>query len=164
MSDQKRAFQAPRELTAIQDLARRPVRKVAEQRRAEAAARREVQKEAVLTVVLDALNCVMYADGQASKQELARIHQLMQRLRAPWSEEQIDSKILEFQTRLKADGFEAILEDVCNRTSAIKESRQKDAVARCLDHVMKADGEIRKEERQVRDRILAVLSSEAERS
>ncbi len=72
VSDQKRAFQAPRELTAIQDLARRPVRKLAEQRRAEAAVRREVKKEAVFAVVLDALSCVMYADGQASNQEPAR--------------------------------------------------------------------------------------------
>lgn len=158
VSDQTRAFQTPSELTAIQDLARKPVRKVAEQRRAEAEARREVQKEAVFTVVLDALNCVMYADGHASKQELARIHQLMQKMRAPWDMKQIDSRIQDFQTRLKTEGFESILENVCDRTSTIKEPRQRAAVARCLDHVMKADGEIHKQEIKVRDRILAALS------
>ena len=83
VSDQKRAFQAPRELTAIQDLAKRPVRKVAEQRRAEAAVRREVKKEAVFAFVLDALSCVMYADGEASNRERTRIHQLMQRIAPP---------------------------------------------------------------------------------
>ncbi|MCA9018767.1 MAG: TerB family tellurite resistance protein [Planctomycetaceae bacterium] len=160
VTNQKSAFDVPDELAEIRDLARKPVCRIAEQRRSEAAARRKARQVEVFAVVLDALSCIMFADGQASKLERAKIQQLMQRIRAPWDEEEVDSRMRDFRNRAASEGLKSIVDDVCRRASAIKDPRQKTALCRCVDQVMSADGEIHAKETAIRNQIVEAIEKD----
>jgi len=151
------ALDMPEELSAIMDLARKPVRRIAEERRAEAAARREK----VFTLILDALSCVMFADGKASKSERKTIWQLMQRIRAPWDESEVDQRLRDFRNRAVRDGLDTIAEDVCSRMSLIQVPRQQEALRKCLEHVVSADEEIAPKETAMKQRFFNALKNGA---
>jgi hypothetical protein len=157
LSNQESALAVPSELAEIQELASKPVRKVAEERQAAAAARRKERQEEVFCVVLDALNCIMFADGHSSDVERRKIQQLMQRMRAPWDEREVESRMRSFRNRAATEGLATIVDDVCVRVSAIRNRRQKEVICRCLEFVMAADGETHAEEMRIGKRIAKAI-------
>ena len=56
VSNQQSALNAPGKLAEIRNLGRKPVHRIAEERHAEAAARRKLRQEAVFSLILDALS------------------------------------------------------------------------------------------------------------
>ncbi|MBI1309894.1 hypothetical protein GC176_01200 [bacterium] len=159
VSNQKSASGVPGQVAGIQELARMPVVKVAEQRHAEAEKRRKARQEEVYSVVLDALCCVMFADGQASKSERAKFQELMARIRSPWDETETDSRMRRFCEQAKGTGLQQMVENVCSRVSTIRSPRQKEILISCMGRVMKADGVVSQDETQIRNRIAAALES-----
>jgi len=93
----------------------------------------------------------MFADGQASKAERAKIQQLMQRIRVPLDETEVDGRMRDFRNRATSEGLKTIVQDVCSRVSTIREPCQKEALHKCLDHVMSADAEIHVKETAIRN-------------
>ena len=155
VTNQQSAFHVPNQLAEIKELASKPVRKISEQRRAEAAARRKARQDELFTIVLDALGCVMFADGEASKVERATAIKLMQRIRAPWTSEEVHDRLKDLRNRVVGDGLDTVVENVCARASSIEDDRKRKALKSCLDHVAKADGAVDAKETSVRDRIVA---------
>jgi len=157
LSRQESAFAVPGGLAEIQELANKPVQKVAEQRKAAAAARRAAQQEEMFTVVLDALSCVMFADGKASGAERMKIQQLMKRMRVPWDETEVDNRMRSFRNRAASEGLSNVVRDVCERTVLLQDLRQQEALHKCLEHVIKADGVTHEKEIAIRDQIVAAM-------
>ncbi|MBM81238.1 MAG: hypothetical protein CMJ78_11690 [Planctomycetaceae bacterium] len=162
VSNQKSAAFVPGQVSDIQDLARKPVVKVAEQRHLEAAARREARRQEVCSIVLDALCCMMFADGQASKSERKKVHELMVRIKAPWSSDETELKMRSYCSRAKEVGFISVVDDVCSRVSTINSLRQQEALVSCLERVMKADGEVTDDELRIKSRISKAIESDGD--
>lgn len=158
VSNQNSAAGVPAQVSGIQELARMPVVKVAEQRHIEAAKRRKARQEEVYSVVLDALCCVMFADGEASKSEREKIQELMVRIKSPWDGDETDSRMREYCSRAKETGFTNMVHEVCSRVSTIKSPRQKTILISCLGRVMRADGEVTQDERRIADRITEAIT------
>ena len=142
VSNQTNAMVVPNGFSQIRNLASLPPVKLAEQRRAEASERRKVRQQELFSIVLDALCCVMFADGTASASERKKVQELMRRIRAPWDEAEVDSRVRQFCERGKSVGFGAMVDEICSRVATIKSPKQKDALITCLKHVTEADGQV----------------------
>ncbi len=159
VTDQKSVFEAPDRFSSITELARKPVLKIAEQRRLEAVTRRKAKQEKIYSIVLDAMICVMFADGEASEAEQAKIHMLMQKIRSPWSENEINSQIQSFHRRVKSKGIDAIVSSICSQVSMIEGEKQQLAFKKCLSQVMAADGRVHPKSANVRHAFVSAIQS-----
>ncbi len=149
----------PDGFSSMQSLAKKPVRKVAEERRAQAIARKKKRAEQRFQTVLNALCCMMYADRKSSAEEREKIVSLMQRIKSPWNESEIDQRMREFVISAKENGLEAMLTETCQQLGEIKDPRQQDAIMKCLDKVASADGIIEDKEREIRERFHSILNT-----
>ncbi len=65
-----------------------------------------------------------------------------------------------FRNRAKSEGLLSIVHEICSRVSTIQNPRQKEALRKCLDQVMLADGEIHAKETAIRNQIVEALEAE----
>ena len=149
----------PKGFSDMQQLAQKPVRKIAEERRSLAVAKRRKKSEQKYQIVLNALCCMMLADRSSSLEERQKITAIMQRFKAPWNEEEIDQRMREFVMRTKNSSYNSVLDETCQELNNITEPKQKDAIKKCLDKVASADGIIDQKEKEIRDRFHSTLNS-----
>ncbi|MEX0717016.1 MAG: hypothetical protein WD066_10525 [Planctomycetaceae bacterium] len=157
VTNQQAAFGSPEGFNAIQDLARKPIRQVSDERRSQASLRR---REEVFCVLLDALNCVAFSDGRASAVEQAKLRELMKRLGSPWEDAEVDRRSREFGDRARSQGLKTVLGEVCSRLSLIREGRQREILVKCLDQLIAADGSIHRNEAAIKQRIVKALQQQ----
>lgn len=159
VTNQGNAYGVPSQMSEIRELASKPVQRISKQRRAQAAARRKAELEEVFSVVLDAMCCAMFADGQASTAERQLIQRLMQKIRSPWDESEIDLRMRNFRNRAASSGLDDCVRDVCSRASKITASQKQAALLKCLDHVIAADGKADVRETAIRNQIADAMVS-----
>jgi uncharacterized tellurite resistance protein B-like protein len=120
---------------------------------------KEIFSEHRFQAVLDAMCCVMVADNIISKSERVKLREMMSLIKSPWDDNEIDHRVRDFINRAKSEGFNNVLNQTCQNLDVVKDSRQQQALLRCLDSVIKADGVIADQERKVRKRIRVALQS-----
>ncbi|QDT44550.1 Tellurite resistance protein TerB [Gimesia alba] len=159
-SNQITSDNVPVSFSSMQQLAQKPVRKIAEERRAQAIERRKKRAEQKFQTILNTLCCMMLADRNASVEERQKITDLMKRIKAPWDDSEIDQRMREFVIRARNSSYDQVLNETCEELQKITDPRQQDAIKKCLDKVANADGKIDKQEREVRNRFHSILKAE----
>ncbi len=157
-SNQSVSDNVPDSFSNMQQLAQKPTRKIAEERRSEAVAKRKKRSEQRFHIILNALCCMMLADRKASIEERQKITDIMIRIKSQWDETRIDQLMREFMIRAKNDSYEAVLNETCVELQQITDPRQQEAIKKCLDRVATADGKIEKQEREIRERFHSILT------
>jgi len=154
---QKAATDAPEGFATIQELSSRPnvVASEARRRKAQERARRAIAN--IRSVLMDALCCVMVADGKVKAVERKRAHDLMKSVKADWPKEKIDAHINAFIQRVRQDGIRAILQGTCAKLVAFKELGKEDVLLHCISEMSNADGTLEEEEEKVCARFRASL-------
>ncbi len=160
-SRQDSATTAPQGFAKMQQLAGLPVQKAAEVKRQQARPKGETQQKVAASdlfpVLMDALCCVMVADGRASRSEKARIQKLMNTLKAPWGEDLIDQKMAEFVERVKRNGYAVVLKETCESVKLFKKAGKEKTLSQCLDAVAGADGVVDDAEERICERFRIAL-------
>ena len=159
-SNQSVSDLVPDSFSDMQQLAQKPVQKVAEARRAQAIARRKNRSEQKFQTILNALCCMMYADRKSSLEERQKIIKIMMRIKSPWNEAEIDERMRKFVLNAKSNGYDSILDETCKELEAISDPRQQEAIKKCLDNIASADGKIEKQERELRNRFHSILDAD----
>jgi tellurite resistance protein len=103
----------------------------------------------VFDLVLEALCCMVYADGKATAGERDKVQALLARLHAPWAPDEIARRMQAFRARGRTESFTQVLEETCQRLRRIEEPKQQQVLQKCLQAVAQADGVIEERERQV---------------
>ncbi|MCG6156692.1 tellurite resistance TerB family protein [Rubinisphaera margarita] len=156
VSDVRTSQGAPNAFTGIQELARKPMIQVAEQRKKEALAEKRRGSEFLLGSLLNAMCCVMLADREIAKKEVQRIHAVFKRVGAPWEDEEIKRRLQKVLSNVKSTGLDPFVEQTCESLSRIAPER-RDSFIKCVDYIVSADGKIENRERRIRDRFASAL-------
>lgn len=115
-------------------------------------------KGTIYVSLLDAVCCVMMADGKADPSEEETIAKLMSKIKSPLSDKQIQDHIEHFYVRIAKSGFSHVLEECVNSTEHFKSKGNQDVLIRFLNAVAMADGNLDSSESAVIDRFKAVLN------
>lgn len=110
-------------------------------------------------VLLDSICCVMCADGQMSSNEQHAVRAILGKTACPWSNEEIDQKIMDFLIRRKKLGAEQLLEQTCENLDIFKKAGKEKILLKCIDYMAQADGSIDESEIKVRKKIESALKS-----
>jgi len=111
----------------------------------------------IFDILLDALCCVMCADGKMSPEEQNAISVILGKVVCPWSTEEIDNKIVDFLRRVKSRGSDTVIQETCERLSEFKRRGKEKVLLKCIDYMAKADGVIDEEEIKIREKFKAAL-------
>lgn len=148
----------PKQFDAMLEIARKPVRKLAEERRAEAVRKRKQRMEGTFQTVLEAMCCMMLADRKIVQQEIKTVVELMNRIKSPWENSEVNKRIKIVIERAKTNGFENLLRETCSKLGDIESAKQREAIIKCLDQVANSDGKLEKSEMKIKDRLVSVLN------
>lgn len=113
--------------------------------------------DGVFNVVFDVLCCLMVADGRASSSEKKRIHELMTKVRSPWSDSEIHDRIAAFIDRVQKDGYRRTLSVVLKEVEIFRRIGKQDVLLKCLDALAQADEKLTVRELQLCERVKAVV-------
>lgn len=108
------------------------------------------------TAAFNAMCCVMFADGIASRSERIRIIKIMERV-GDWREAATVERITEFCTRWKKEGPKSLVAEAATAVSKIQRPQHQETLKKCLQLVCRADGEVSTSEKAVYSRFVAEL-------
>ena len=146
---QEASTQAPRGFGQMQRLSGLPTVPTAAARRAPDA-NKTLSWDRFCALLMDALCCVMLADGKADDSERKRIVALMRRARAPWDEDRIVSRITSFIAQSREEGgFSALVASTVEKLGTVQDDVRKKALLNCLSAVARADGVVDDSERKI---------------
>jgi uncharacterized tellurite resistance protein B-like protein len=114
-------------------------------------------KTVLRDVLMDAICCVMVADGKISSKERSAVYKIMEKTKSAWGRDEIDEKVSEFVGRVKESGFKKVFEDVCVKLPEFKKKQKEALLLQCIDYMMRVDGELHPREKQICQRFKAVL-------
>jgi len=112
----------------------------------------------IFTVLLDAMCCIMVADGETSDSEKGMIQKIIRRVHAPLTLNQVEDHIATFSKRVQSDGLSAVVDAVCRDALIFKEKHREKVLLACLEAVMKADRKLEETEQKIIDRFREVVS------
>ena len=88
-------------------------------------------KERQEEIVFEVLCCVMVADGKASRDEKVRLVKLMDEYGCTWSTEEIGQRLSDFVSRVRTDGFQKVLNAVCQKAERLDDDHAAQLVEKC---------------------------------
>ena len=101
-------------------------------------------------ILLDAVFCVMAADGKVAKQELAAITEVLAKVHAPLGADEINIAAKSFVARVRASSLRQVLDEtIASVTLHGASVSNRQAFLEMLTVVAEADGEFGKRERYV---------------
>ena len=65
----------------------------------------------IFSILLDAICCVMCADGRMSRREQKTILAILKKVKCPWSVEDVDRQMTNFLQRVEKEGLARILHE-----------------------------------------------------
>ena len=108
-------------------------------------------------VLLDILCCVMVSDGRASTSERKCIRERMSEMQSPWTESQVDDHMAAFIVRVQNNGYRRTLATAMKDVEIFKRVGKQSMLLRCLHAVAQADGIVSDRERQLCERVKAIV-------
>lgn len=111
----------------------------------------------IFDTLLDALCCIMCADGKMSPEEQNAIPVILRKIVCPWTAEEIDNKIVDFLRRRKDRGLDRVIQETCERLPEFKKRGKENVLLKCIDYMAKADGVIDEKEIEIRRKFKAAL-------
>jgi len=117
------------------------------------------EKTTLLDILMDAVCSVMLADGIVADKERNAIHIICGKIKAPWSNEEIEHRIDTFVKQVEERSLGAIVKETCERLPRFKKKGIEFAVLRCVDYMAKIDGIIDNKEAEVIKTFRAALDS-----
>lgn len=110
--------------------------------------------------LLNAICCVLCADGKIRSREREAAHRILERARVPWSDMEIDFLIDEFLERVKQEGLRSIVQETCEQLQRCSDtSAKKKAFFQSLDYMARADGSVDEKEERVCRKFRAALGA-----
>lgn len=109
---------------------------------------------------MDAICCVMCADKKVTTRERKAIHKILEKIKAPWREDQIDGRINDFIQRVKENGLKSLIEQTSKKLPEFKRRGKENVLLRCIDYMARADGYIDKNELKLCQRFGAAVKKE----
>lgn len=110
--------------------------------------------------LLEALCCVLAADGKVSKSERKVIFEILTKIKAPITEEQFEASLAGFVARVKSGGMSSVQEASIDRLKASSgDPADRRVYLQALLMVAKADGEVDQREEKLISRYRNALES-----
>ncbi len=137
-------------------MAKRRAKRLREARRSEGNRRQSTNRPEVWRVLLEALCCVMVADGRASRAERDAIVEILDKTRSRATPAEIDESIADFVSRVKDVGLREVL-DRCSEGVELcctKRGNRK-VFKRAFQIVAEADDNLHEKEKYVINRLMA---------
>jgi uncharacterized tellurite resistance protein B-like protein len=100
----------------------------------------EEKREDIYEILMDAICCVMYADGKVTSKEREAVHNILKKTKAPWTKEDINKRIDGFLERAQKEGMEKIVQATCENLPEFKRRKKQEVLKVCLDFMARADG------------------------
>jgi uncharacterized tellurite resistance protein B-like protein len=147
---QTASVSAPEGFSGMMQLAKKPVVATSETRRQQAVGD-------ICSSLLDAMCCIMVADGKVDETEKQVIQKVMANAKAPWDEQEINVRIQTFVKRVNEQRFAAVLQQVCQELAEVKRLGKSSVFLKCLMAVAKADGTVERAEAEVYGKFEAIL-------
>ncbi len=114
--------------------------------------------EALQETLFDVLCCLMVCDGRASKAEKAKIHDIMEQARAPWSTDALEDRISTFIQEVQVIGYRSIVSKTLSRVPIFKQVGKQQVLLRCVDELVNSDGVLAPREQALCQRIRQLLA------
>lgn len=108
----------------------------------------------IFDVLMDAVCCVACVDGKLAQLERLAIHSLLEKENVGWSHDENESRIDAFVGRVKANGWQRTIEEICARLPLFVEIHREDVLKRCIDRVLCADETIHPKEIALRRKFM----------
>ncbi|MFC1758596.1 TerB family tellurite resistance protein [Planctomycetota bacterium] len=146
---------------AIRKLAAQPVVQVAASRHNSPSTELPVaapeRKPDVFGILLNAMCCVMAADGKVTSVEKQHAARIMKKVKSPLSEADVAERIGEFIRSTKRNGFNGIVQSTREDVRVFQKTGKSRLVISCLESMAKADGDVADAERRVIEYFKSVL-------
>ncbi len=115
----------------------------------------------IYEILMDAICCVMCADGNATPKEQEAIHIILGKTKASWTKEDIDKRIDGFLERIKMDGMDKIVQATCENLPEFKSKKRREVLTFCLEFIARADGIVDEKEKQLIEKFKSALGVES---
>jgi len=113
--------------------------------------------EHLSNALLNALCCVMVADGRASRSEKAQIRQMMAEAGVLWDEHETDMRVASFIERIGRDGYRRILAAMLDEIPRFKADGASELLINCVERLIQSDGQATDRELQLCARMRALV-------
>lgn len=163
ISDLSVSDQTPGLFHSLQESSKNPQQKIAEQRRKKNLPNQSKSSKTqanTYEALLHATCLIMVADGKVSQKEKVQIQDIMERVNAPWSQEDVSSHIERFVTRVREQGLANVVRSTQRDVRVFREPQKLAQLRKCLNMVMAVDGEISDRERKMAESLLRAAKLE----
>ncbi|MHC4132846.1 MAG: TerB family tellurite resistance protein [Planctomycetota bacterium] len=114
----------------------------------------------IYEVLMDAICCVMCADKRAKAKEQEAIHEILQKTKVPWEEEEINERIEAYVENVRENGLATVIRETREKLDVFKSRGKQEVLLQCLEHMTQADGVIDESEIRVCDIFRLVLGND----
>ena len=113
----------------------------------------------IYEILMDAICCVMCADGNTTPKEREAIRIILGKTKAPWTKEDIDKRIGLFLERAKVEGMDKIVETTCKNLPEFKRRKKQEVLTVCLDFIARADGMTDENEKKLIEKFKSAIGT-----
>ena len=108
--------------------------------------------------LLRILCCMMVADGRASRSERVRIHEIMDKAKAPWTGDVVNQNIDVFIHDISVNGYRKVLAESLSKVPMFKQIGRTTELLQCIEAIASTDVQFDDRERALCDRIKGLLA------
>ena len=114
----------------------------------------------IFSILLDAICCVMCADGKMSRREQKTVHAILKKVKCPWTAEDVGKQMTNFLQRVEIKGLGTVTEQTCEKLSEFKRRGKEYVLLKCIDYMVKADGIVDEKEIEICGKFKSALTDE----
>ncbi len=114
----------------------------------------------IFSILLDAICCVMCADGKMSPREQKTIRAILKKVKCPWTAKDVGKQMTNFLQRVEIKGLGTVTEQTCEKLSEFKRRGKEYVLLKCIDYMVKADGIVDEKEIEICGKFKSALTDE----
>ena len=114
----------------------------------------------IFSILLDAICCVMCANGKMSRREQKTIHAILKKVKCPWTANDVGNQTANFLQRVEETGLDTITDETCEKLSEFRRRGKEYVLLKCIDYMVNADGIVDEKEMEVCGKFKSALTDE----
>ena len=114
----------------------------------------------IFSILLDAICCVMCADGEMSPQEQKTIRAILKKVKCPWTPEDLGKQITNFLQRVETKGLSAVTEETCGKLGEFKRRGKEYVLLKCINYMVTADDIVDQKELRICEKFKSALTDQ----
>jgi len=110
-----------------------------------------------LSVLLDALCCIMYADGEVHPLEREKLYEILMKAHVSWSQGRVNAYIDQFIERAHNESLDRLVQATCEKLAIVRRKDWERKFLGILGSLVKADGVVDDREIRIYEQFKAAL-------